>query len=249
MKKVLAVLFAIAWLVTTITSSVTAISSPPGIASGTWTGSGEVVTVDLTGTSYPAWLQLAAYQGFKANFDQQVCHPFPGGQLGWMADIRVLSGNEWVSVPTMQGWEPDEEGTYMACADVSRWGGTYALFAYYVKTEKTTAAPLPECDFSTIIVFYMHPVWPGSPFSGYYFEAFVNHPDYPEGSVVSYIITESTNLPAEIQLSASGTSEIPIGFEPTQTVLFYPVSVIPAHPWTATFQFTYPTCYSIVYYP
>jgi len=123
MKKVLAVLFAIAWLVTTITSSVTAISSPPGIASGTWTGSGEVVTVDLTGTSYPAWLQLAAYQGFKANFDQQVCHPFPGGQLGWMADIRVLSGNEWVSVPTTQGWEPDEEGTYMACADAPMYPG------------------------------------------------------------------------------------------------------------------------------
>jgi hypothetical protein len=250
MKKVLAVLFAVTLLVTTITSSVNAISSGPGIASGTWIGSGEVVSVNLTGTSYPDWLQLAAYQGFKANFDQQVCHPFPGGQSGWMADIRVLSGSEWVPVPTTQGWEPDEEGTYMACADVSRWGGTYALFAYYVKPENTPAAPLRECDFSPWMTIINHPAsdWPGDPYTGYTFEAVIYDNPVAPGTAVSYEIIESVNLPPEIQTSASGTSEVVGDYDYIQTVVFYPLSASLSEAWSATFRVTFPTCYSIVDY-
>ena len=247
-KFLTAIIFSILVILAVGYGSVSAVSVNPEVISGGWMGDGKTVPVNVTGTTYPEWLTLVSTMGFKVTESQQICHAFPGGQDGWVADVRVKSGSEWLSVPTTQGWEPDEEGTYMACADVN-WG-THALFAYYVKPEKT-AESLPECEFSPQMTFVNHPDggWQGDPYTGWYFEAIVFTPDFAEGSAVSYKITDSTNLPTEIKMSASGTSEIPTGSGPTQTVLFYPVSSPPASPWNATFLLTYPTCYKeVVYY-
>jgi hypothetical protein len=209
MKKVVTVLFAVALLFTTLTSSATALSGTPGIATGSWLGSGEIVPVDLTDTTYPAWLQLAADQGFKANFDQHVCHPFPGGQFAWVADIRVLSGNEWVSVPTTQGWEPDEEGTYMACADVSRWGGTYALFAWFDQTRVTTPAfdeSVCSYDDWEIYSWWHSDIYPWP--VGYSLEVYLGPVgEFPLGETVTYEILGVYPIPGfDIPRTGSTTS-------------------------------------------
>lgn len=247
-KTLIAITLSLIFILALGYGSVSAVSVNPEVTSGGWMGDGKAVPVDVTGTTYPEWLTLVSTTGFKVTESQQICHAFPGGQDGWVADIRVKSGNEWLSVPTTQGWEPDEEGTYMACADVN-WG-THALFAYYVRPADAPAE-LPECEFTPQMAFVGHPAigWQGDPYTGWYFEAIVFNPNFAEGSAVSYTITDSFNLPAEIKTSASGTTEIPTGSEPTQTVLFYPVSSPPASPWNATFLLTYPTCYKeVVYY-
>ena len=61
----------------------------------------------------------------------RICHPYRGGQFGWTPEIRELTRLGWVVVPTKSGWEPDEEGQYMACANVIP--GTYAIFGYWEK--------------------------------------------------------------------------------------------------------------------
>jgi hypothetical protein len=61
----------------------------------------------------------------------RICHPYRGGQFGWTSEIRALTSLGWVGVPTTSGWEPDEEGHYMTCANVG--SGTYAVFGYWDK--------------------------------------------------------------------------------------------------------------------
>jgi hypothetical protein len=61
----------------------------------------------------------------------RICHPYRGGQYGWTSEIRVLTSLGWTAVPTTSGWEPDEEGQYMTCANVG--SGTYAVFGYWDK--------------------------------------------------------------------------------------------------------------------
>ncbi len=61
----------------------------------------------------------------------RICHPYRGGQYGWTSEIRALTAAGWTAVPTTSGWEPDEEGKYMTCADVGR--GTYAVFGFWDK--------------------------------------------------------------------------------------------------------------------
>jgi hypothetical protein len=60
----------------------------------------------------------------------QVCHPFRGGQFGWVGDIRQLVGKDWVKVPTTQGFLFGSDGSYFACAAAPA-AGTYAFFAYF----------------------------------------------------------------------------------------------------------------------
>ena len=59
----------------------------------------------------------------------RICHPYRGGQFGWTSEIRTLTSAGWSAVPTQNGWEPDEEGQYMTCANVG--SGTYAVFGYW----------------------------------------------------------------------------------------------------------------------
>ena len=61
----------------------------------------------------------------------RICHPYRGGQYGWTPEIRTLTPLGWTAVPTTSGWEPDEEGQYMTCANVG--SGTYAVFGYWDK--------------------------------------------------------------------------------------------------------------------
>ncbi len=242
MKKLIlpVLLAALILMMSTVDSDVSAVTTNPLVAEGAWIGDGDAIPVDVTGTVYPKWLTLVNSTGFNVTESQQICHAFPGGQLGWVADIRVKSGNDWLAVPTTQGWEPDEEGTYMACADVN-WG-THALFAYYIEPEDAVKV-LPECEYNTFMGFVYHPGWTGDTYTGWYFEAITYNAPFAEGTAVSYTITQSTNLPAEIQLTASGVTVFPGEFAPTQTVLFYPVSGLPSQPWEATFHLTFPTCY------
>jgi hypothetical protein len=101
----------------------------------------------LEGTTYPEWLVLMDTTGIAVKTAGQVCHPFAGGQDGWVADIRMLVGRQWEPVPTTQGWMPDEEGSYMTCANLPGYG-TYALFGYF------DGVVAPKSDFDQELCDY-----------------------------------------------------------------------------------------------
>lgn len=118
-------------------------------AEGSWSWNDATVT----GTTIPQY-QLALTndddyavlqsEGIHLSGGTQLCHPYPGGQFGWNAEIRVLTSAGWQSVATVNQWVPDEEGKFMTCANV--WsGGTYAVFGYWEKPADwvPTCAALP----------------------------------------------------------------------------------------------------------
>jgi hypothetical protein len=72
----------------------------------------------------------------------RICHPYRGGQFGWTSEIRRATPLGWVPVVTTNGWEPDEEGKYMTCAEVS--SGTYAVFGYWDKPAWWQTCPPAE---------------------------------------------------------------------------------------------------------
>ena len=120
-----------------------------GIANGTWS-TGREIGIDV---AYDAELQSFG-KGVVVTAPTEICHEFSGGQFGWQAVIRRLVNNEWVNVPTTQGWVPNTEGNYMACAQAPS-AGKYALFAYYVQPENAVQADeapagLPACQGVTI---------------------------------------------------------------------------------------------------
>jgi hypothetical protein len=124
-----------------------AIIETPDIAEGTWIGGVETPLV-LTGSTYPDWLQVMNSNAVKLTSAGQICHPFRGGQFGWVASIRQLIDGKWVKLPTTQGWMGNEEGSYMACTNAPR-AGTYALFGYFDQT-KAPAVSFDEavCEYS-----------------------------------------------------------------------------------------------------
>lgn len=109
----------------------------PAMGSWTWDDA------SVTGSTIPQY-QLAPTndddyatlqsEGIHLSGGAQLCHPYPGGQFGWNAEIRVLTHTGWQSVPTTNAWVPDEEGKFMTCANVW-YGGTYAVFGYWEKPE------------------------------------------------------------------------------------------------------------------
>ena len=114
-----------------------------GIAEGSW-NTGTEVKVDLTAAPAPAWLQLLTY-GVKIDAPTTICHPFRGGQYGWVGEIRQLVEGQWVKIETTNDWVPDKEGKFMACAAAPA-AGTYALFGSY-QGPKESGQSLPECAF------------------------------------------------------------------------------------------------------
>jgi hypothetical protein len=108
-------------------------------AAGSWSWDNE----NVTGTIIPQYqlaptsdddYALLQSEGVHLSGGTQLCHPYPGGQSGWTAEIRVLTSSGWHSVPTVNQWVPDKEGKYMTCAQV--WSsGTYAVFGYWVRPE------------------------------------------------------------------------------------------------------------------
>ncbi len=99
------------------------------IAAGEW-NTGTIVDVDLTTAAAPEWLQLMTTDAVVVKEPTEICHELGGGKYHWVGEIRKLKGDKWIKLETNNGWVPDEEGAYVACAQAPS-AGTYALFAYY----------------------------------------------------------------------------------------------------------------------
>jgi hypothetical protein len=85
----------------------------------------------------------------------RICHPYRGGQYGWTSEIRTLTPLGWSAVPTESGWEPDEEGQYMTCAEVGP--GTYAVFGYWDKPAWWDMCP--PAGYSTYVMDVTDFLW------------------------------------------------------------------------------------------
>lgn len=144
MKKVVNIVFAIMFVLGlfAFTAPINALAKtdPAGgtgsVAGGTWivtTGTGTEVDVSQSAATAPDWLQLFG-KGITLEAGSKICHPFRGGQFGWVGQIRQLKDGKWVKLVTTGEWVPSTEGQYMACAQAPA-AGTYALFGYYIAPE------------------------------------------------------------------------------------------------------------------
>lgn len=120
----------------------------PDITPDGWTNGTDVV-IDTIANPIPSGYQMFG-KGVKITSPGKICHEFRRGLFKWVADIHRLVNGKWVRVPaTTLGWEPDEEGGYMACAQADQVG-TYALMAYYTGPSKRANDPTPPlspvCD-------------------------------------------------------------------------------------------------------
>lgn len=205
MKKSLMIVFITVVLVVLISSTVWA-AAAPAVVSGGWIGDGTTVKIDTSGANLPNWLMLLDSNGITVTGSQQICHAFPGGQYGWMADIRVQNGSEWVSVPTTQGWYPDEEGMYRACANVSGWKSTYALFGYYIPpvTKSTFNEEVCQYDDWEIYSWWHNDYYPWE--EGYSLEVYLGpEGDFPLGETVTYEILGEYPIPG-FDIPQTGTT-------------------------------------------
>jgi hypothetical protein len=126
----------------------------PGVADGSWEWDNSSVTgvtspIDLVAAPQPEWRDVMSWDQITLSGAANLCHPFRGGQFGWVGDIRIFTGKAWEPIPTTVEWVPDVEGTLMACAKAPS-AGTYALFGGYVKPANQG---LPECDFPIQLSF------------------------------------------------------------------------------------------------
>jgi hypothetical protein len=134
--------------------------SPTPSAAGSWRWDNE----DVTGTVIPQYVLAPTYEedyallqseGIHISGAAEICYPYPGGQFGWTAEIRVLTASGWQQVPTVNAWVPDVEGMFMTCAQAN-YSGTYTVFGYWERPEgwNPKACPtLPDGDF-----IYVQPV-------------------------------------------------------------------------------------------
>ncbi len=112
-----------------------------GVAEGRWSG-GVQVNIDIGEMGAPkSYLQMLG-KAVKPSVSGQVCHPFNGGRYGWTGSIYELVGDGWVKVNTYFIWEPNEEGTFMACT-VAKRDRTYAFFGVYNGSVNPTATLRP----------------------------------------------------------------------------------------------------------
>jgi hypothetical protein len=151
---------------------------------------GSPVEIDLTAAPGPVDWQLLG-QGVVVDAPASLCYPFREGEFGWTGAIYQLVDGKWNKLPTTNGWIPDKEGEFMACA-VAPAAGTYALFQYYTKPAKAGCS----IDTSDWYVSYFYApdypeLYPGV--EGWYLDAYV--PGLPVGTLVKYsIITPDPNL-------------------------------------------------------
>ena len=101
---------------------------PGGVAPNDWSAGSEV-TVDMTLYPAPDGFELKA-NPVKVTEPTSLCHDFRGYQFYWTPEIRMLQDGKWVKVPSTGSWQPNEEGRYVVCADVTK-AGVYALFGLY----------------------------------------------------------------------------------------------------------------------
>ena len=170
MKRKTFVLFSALTALATILLSVTpqpvsAILLPPAPplapAAGNWIVTDEEATEGLI-PQFELEAELGDYallqsDGVVVVGSARICHPYRGGQFGWTSEIRRATPLGWLPVPTTNGWEPDEEGQYMTCAEVG--SGTYAVFGYW---EKPAGWDLPQCppeDYPTYVMDVTDFLW------------------------------------------------------------------------------------------
>ncbi len=96
---------------------------------GLW-NRGNVVLLDFVKNPAPTWLDVYS-TGIKVTSAGELCHPFPAGAKGMVAEIRELVDGKWVKVKTTFKYIPAGEGTYSACANAE--AGTYVLMGYVAK--------------------------------------------------------------------------------------------------------------------
>jgi hypothetical protein len=113
-----------------------------GIADGDWSG-GSDVSYDLTEIKSPKSYFKLLDDPIKADTKGVICHPFHGGQYGWIGRIYMLDNGKWIPVNTFFAWVPDEEGEFMACVN-AKAGGIYALFGNFDNSTNPTATLKPS---------------------------------------------------------------------------------------------------------
>ena len=147
-RIVLAVLFVFALLLMSAPLPAQAIESEinPLIAGGSWMG-GTDVNVTTLAAKAPTWLQLLT-NGVKVTEAGKICHPFRGGQFGWIGEIRQYKNGEWFKLKTTNDWVPNQEGEFMSCAEAPS-AGTYALFGYWKRPAGFVEVPTSSCAYST----------------------------------------------------------------------------------------------------
>jgi hypothetical protein len=140
----------------------------PDITPDGWTNGTDVV-IDTLAHPVPSGYQMFG-KGVKITSPGKICHEFRRGLFKWVADIHRLVNGKWVRVPaTTLGWEPDEEGDYMACAQADQVG-TYALMAYYTGPSVRASAPTPP----------LSPVCQTAPFTMTHYTVSPFDPDFPD---------------------------------------------------------------------
>ncbi len=187
----------------------TAIAKPVAnepIAEGNWIG-GTELAFDFSLTTIPSWLQVLDLNVVNTNKSGEICHPFRGGQFGWVADIRQLVDGKWLKTTTTQGWKPNADGSYFACATVPS-AGTYALFGYF-DASKAPVQDKDKCKFDTKnwkAYFWYHSKyypWP----EGYSLEIFLaDNKGFEEGIPVTYTILGSYPIQGLKELPKSDTT-------------------------------------------
>lgn len=156
------------------------IRSNPNIAGGSWTA-GQVVDVTTLAAKAPTWLQLLT-SGVKITEAGKICHPFRGGQFGWIGEIRQYKNGEWFKLKTTNDWVPSKEGEFMSCAEAPA-AGTYALFGYWIRPAGYVVAPSAACNYSTAD-------WTASFYGEGIYSLQANLDNLPEGTSVSYSFIE-----------------------------------------------------------
>ncbi len=120
----------------------------PLIAGGSWTA-GQAVDVTTLAAKAPTWLQLLT-NGVRVTEAGKICHPFRGGQFGWIGEIRQYKSGEWFKLKTTNDWVNGTEGQFMSCAEAPA-AGTYALFGYWIRPAGYVVADgAPGFDCNTI---------------------------------------------------------------------------------------------------
>ncbi len=98
--------------------------------SGRW-NRGTEISVNMEANPGPEWLDNYS-NPIKVTTVGDICHPFPAGVEGMVAEIRELKEGVWLKMPTTFKYVPTIEGVYTACANANE-AGTYSLFGYVQK--------------------------------------------------------------------------------------------------------------------
>ncbi|MEA5077960.1 MAG: hypothetical protein VB013_05270 [Anaerolineaceae bacterium] len=179
----------------------------PGVADGNWT-IGTETAMDLSTTTYPSWLQVMDTNVTVIPAAAQICHPFRGGQFGWVADIRQLVGSEWMKVTTTQGLLAGNEGVYMACAAAPA-AGTYGFFAYFDESKAPkTSFNQKICQYKDWVAYFWYHDDSYEWDPGYSLEIHLaTDPEgFPTGKAVKYQILDTYPIPGLEGLPRTGTT-------------------------------------------